>query len=40
MREDPNYHRQFLDGSDDLQLAATLRAVFEINVETAFKQAR
>ena len=26
MREDPDNHRRFLDGGDDLQLAAALRA--------------
>jgi hypothetical protein len=29
MREDPDDHRRLLDGGDDLQLAAALRAVFE-----------
>ena len=40
MREDPDYHRRLLDGGDDLQLAATLRAVFEVDSENALEQAR
>ena len=40
MREDPDDHRQLLDGGDDLHVAATLRAVFEVQVEHALEQAR
>ena len=40
MREDLDYHRRFLDGGDDLQLAAALRAVFEADIEYAPEQAR
>jgi len=39
MREDPDYHRKLLDGGDDLQLAAALRAVFEVDIEHALEQA-
>ena len=35
MREDPDYHHRLLDGGDDLQLAAALRAVFEDDIEYA-----
>ena len=34
MREDLDDHRWLFDGGDDLQVAATLRAVFEIDGET------
>ena len=40
MREDPDNHRQLFDGGDDLKLAATLRAVFEVDSENAPEQAR
>ena len=40
MREDPDNHGGLLDGSDDLQVAATLRAVFEVDIEHAFEQPR
>ena len=40
MREDLDYHRQFLDGHDDLQLAVALRAVFEVDIEYPLGQAR
>lgn len=40
MREYPDNHRRLLDGGDDLELAATLRAVFEVDIEHAFEQAR
>ena len=40
MREDPDDHRRFLDGGDDLQLAAALRAVFEVDIEYPLEQAR
>ena len=40
MREYPDNHRRLLDGGDDLELAATQRAVFEIVVEHALEQAR
>ena len=39
-REYPHNHHRLLDSGDDLQLTAALRAVFEINVENAFKQVR
>ncbi len=39
-REDLDYHRRFLDGSDDLQLAAALRAVFKVDIEYPLEQAR
>ena len=35
MREGPDDHRRLLDGGDDLQLAAALRAVFEDDIEYA-----
>ena len=40
MREDPDNHRRLFDRGDDLQLATTLRAVFEVQVEDAPEQAR
>ena len=40
MREYPDNHRRLLDSGDDLQVAATLRAVFEVDVEHALEQAR
>ena len=46
MREYPEYpeypdnHRRLLDGGDDLELTAALRAVFEVQVEDALEQAR
>ncbi len=40
MREYPDNHGGLLDGSDDLQVAATLRAMLDINVENALEQAR
>ncbi len=40
MREYPDNHRRLLDGGDDLELAATLRAVFEVDIEHALEQAR
>ena len=40
MREDLDYHRRLFDGGDDLQLAATLRAAFDVDVEHALEQAR
>ena len=38
MREDLGYYRRLFDGCDDLQLAATLRAVFEVNIKHALEQ--
>ena len=35
MREYPDDHGGLLDGSDDLQVAATLRAMLDINIENA-----
>ena len=40
MREYPDNHRRFFDGNDDLQLTATLRAVFQVDSENAPEQAR
>ena len=40
MREYPDNHRRLFDGGDDLELASTLRAVFEVEVEHAPEQAR
>ena len=40
MREDPDNHRRLFDGGDDHQLAAALRAVFEIDIEYPLEQAR
>ena len=40
MGEDTGNHRRLNDGGDDLQGAATLRAVFEIDIEDALEQAR
>ena len=40
MREDPDNHRRLFDRGDDLQLAATLRAVFQVDSENAPEQAR
>jgi hypothetical protein len=40
MREDPDNHRRLLDGGDDPELPATLRAVFEVDIEHAPEQAR
>jgi len=37
MREDPDYHRRLFDGGDDLQLAATLWAVFDITRSIALE---
>ena len=39
MREYPDNHRRLFDGGDDLQVAATLRAVFEVDSENALEQA-
>ena len=40
MREYPDNHRRLFDGGDDLQGAATLRAVFDVDIEHALEQAR
>ena len=40
MREYPDNHRRLFDGGDDLQGAATMRTVFDINSENALEQAR
>ena len=40
VREDPDNHRGFLDGGDDLECAPALRAVFQVDVEHAFEQLR
>ena len=40
MREYPDNHGGLFDGGDNLQGAATLRAVFDIDRENAFEQAR
>jgi hypothetical protein len=38
MAEDFDNHRRIFDGGDDLQCAATIRAVFDVNVEDPFEQ--
>jgi hypothetical protein len=38
MAEDFDYHRRIFVGGDDLQCAATIRAVFDVNVEDPFEQ--
>jgi hypothetical protein len=40
VREYPDNHRRRLDGGNDPQVAATLRAVFEVEVKHAPEQAR
>ncbi len=40
MREYPDNHRRLFDGGDDLQGAATLRAVFDVDSENALGQTR
>jgi hypothetical protein len=40
VRECPDNHRRRADGGNDLQVAVTLRAVFEVEVEHAPEQAR
>ena len=40
MREYPDNHRRFFDRGDDLQVAATLRAVFAVDIEHAPEQTR
>ena len=40
MREYPDNHRRLFDDGDDLQGTATLRAVFEVDIEHALEQAR
>ncbi len=37
MREYPDNHGGLLNGSDDLKVAATLRAMLDINVENALQ---
>ncbi len=37
MREYPDNHRRLFDGGDDLEVAATLRAVFEVDSENALE---
>jgi len=38
VREDPLDHRRFGDGRNDLQLAAAVRAVFEVDLEDPTEQ--
>ena len=38
MAEDFDNHRRIFDRSDDLQSAAAVRAVFDVNVEDPFEQ--
>ena len=38
MRENVGDHRRLFDGGDDLQLASTPRAVFEVDIEYPLKQ--
>ncbi len=40
MRKYPDNHRRLFDDGDDLQGTATLRAVFEVDIEHALEQAR
>ena len=40
MREYPDNHRRLFDGGDDLQGAATLRSVFDVDSENALEQTR
>ena len=40
MGEESRNHRRLNDGGNDLQGAAALRAVFEIDIEDALEQAR
>ena len=40
MRKYPDHHGGLLDGGSNLQVTATMRAVFDINVENALEQAR
>jgi hypothetical protein len=37
MHEDLDNHRRLFDGGDNLEVAATLRAVFEIDIEHALE---
>ena len=38
MAEDLDDHRRIFDGGDDLQSAAAVRAVFDVDVEDPFEQ--
>ena len=38
MGEDFDNHRRIFDGGDDLQAAAAVRAVFDVDVEDPFEQ--
>jgi len=38
MGEDPEDHWRIFDGGDDLQCAATVRAVFDVDIEDPFEQ--
>jgi hypothetical protein len=40
VREYPDHYRRLPDGGNDLEFAATLRAVFEVDIEHALEQAR
>ena len=40
MREDPDNHGGLFDGGDNLKVAATPRAVFEVDIEDALEQPR
>ena len=40
MREYPDDYRRLFDGGDNLEVAATLRAVFEVDIEHALEQPR
>jgi hypothetical protein len=40
MREYSDNHRRLFDRGDDLEVPATLRAVFEVDSENALEQAR
>ena len=40
MREDLDNHRGLFEGGDNLKVAATLRAVFEVDIEHALEKPR
>ena len=40
MGEEERNHRRLNDGSDDLQAASAVRAVFNVDIEDALEQAR
>ena len=40
MREDALNHGRFLDGRDELELSAAVRALFDVDIEHALQQLR